>query len=394
MIHYLSDKLFFGINLVTTLSAKVGDLVHYDLSIRPSGVNPSTLSEYSYEIVYSGSVNVLGGDQYIYLNDLLATHMYDHEYIKAPTTPSSTALNTPYQTPTVISKNPYFLIDVKIDFPDHNYSRQITSILQCYLSPGDIGEDIDMTSSTSKIYNILNQRTRLVPRVPRLQGSDCNFWLGIMASASKGFWTSNNRYMIVGVGKNGESTQYRRVAPSSPSFVRNLTGTDYLETIGNDYTINIDKTSDYEAKEIWLSDVNFGVKVKLADVDDCPSKYYLIWMDRSGAYQCQPFNKRSVRKENVTRTQITNLLEENRNVSVSIRDSWTLNTDWLGEDEYKAYESIIASPYLYLYDTEVDRGYWVNCKDNNWEEKTVKNNKRLFNMSVNVESIAPINIIY
>lgn len=394
MIHYLSDKLFFGINLVTALSAKVGDLVHYDLSIRPSGVNPSTLSEYSYEIVYSGSVNVLGGDQYIYLNDLLATHMYDHEYIKAPVTPSTTVLNTPYPTPTVISKNPYFLIDVKIDFPGRNYSKQITSILQCYLSPGDIGEDIDMASSTSKIYNILNQRTRLVPRVPRLQGSDCNFWLGIMASASKGFWASNNRYMIVGVGKNGESTQYRRVTPSAPSFVRNLTGTDYLETIGNDYTININGVSDYEAKEIWLSDVNFDVKVKLADVDDCPSKYYLIWMDRSGAYQCQPFNKRSVRKENITRTQITNLLEENRNVSVSIRDSWTLNTDWLGEEEYKAYESIITSPYLYLYDTEVDRGYWVNCKDNNWEEKTVKNNKRLFNMSVNVETIAPINIIY
>ena len=251
-----------------------------------------------------------------------------------------------------------------------------------------------MASSTSKIYNILNQRTQLVPRVPRVQGSDCNFWLGIMAAGTKGFWNSSNRYMIVGVGKNGETSQYRRVTPSAPSFVRNLSGLDYLETIGNDYTINIDGTSDYKAKEIWLSDTNFNVKVKLADVDDCPSKYYLIWMDRSGAYQCQPFNKKSTRKENVRRTQITNFLEEDRNVGVSIRDSWTLNTDWLNEEEYKAYESIITSPYLYLYDTEIDRGYWVNCKDNSWEEKTVKNNKKLFNMSVNVETLAPVNIIY
>lgn len=394
-MYYLSDKLFYGIDPEARLSAKVGDQVNYDLSIRPSGVDPSTLTEYAFTKVYSGSITVFGGDQFIYLNDILSTHMYDHEYMRAPTTPISTVLITPQPTPSTIKVPPYFLIDVKITFPDHNYNPSpIKNILQCYLSPGEVGEDIDASSSIPKIYNILNQRTRIVPRIPRIQGETCNFWFSFLGVGTKGFWTNSDRYKVVAVGSRGETDQYKRIRPHGSTFVKEFGELDYLELTGNDYTINIDGTSLYEAKELWLSDLNFNVKVKLAEIEDCPSKYYLIWMDRSGAYQCQPFSKKSTRMEEVTKTKITNFLEEDRVVGVSIKDSWRLNTDWLSEEEYKAYDSIITSPYLYLYDTEVDRGYWVNCKNNKWEEKTVKNNKKLFNMSVEVESIAPTNITY
>jgi hypothetical protein len=133
---------------------------------------------------------------------------------------------------------------------------------------------------------------------------------------------------------------------------------------------------------------------KVANVDLCVADYYLIWYDRTGAYQCQPFSKKATHTESITTNNLVNAIEETRPYEKLVDDKWTINSDWLTDAEYKAFESIFTSPYLYLYDSKLNTGWWVNCVDKNWTQKTSKNQKKLFNLQVNLQANKSQRILY
>ena len=384
-MYYISDRIKYTENFVSRFNSKVGDNIKYTVGIRISGIDPSSKSEYPYSIIYYGSVTVLGGTQNIYLNDIIAPHLYDHSNIS----PSDITY-----TPNVnynLSK-PVIMVDVQISFPNHNITSEYKNVLQYYQDPtSQRGEEIDLYSTTPKLYNFLDQRTNVVPRVPRLETLADEFWFGVNGGATKGYWSSNTKYRLVGKLAS-QTTNYKQYTSTYPVWVKNVSGVSYQELIGTDLTID-DGMASYKANEIWLADQSGSLVSKVANIDECPADYYLIWMDRTGAYQCQPFTKKVSRTENITSTTVINMLDESRPAITSIKNTWTLNSDWLNKDEYNAFESIFVSPYLYLYDTKIDKGYWVNCDTKQWTSKT-KFDKKLFNLSLSVSSISNQNITY
>lgn len=132
----------------------------------------------------------------------------------------------------------------------------------------------------------------------------------------------------------------------------------------------------------------------VAEIDECYSRYYLQWQDRMGAFQSQPFNEHYTYSENVERETITDYRGVKRVSGVNVTPKFKINTDWIKEDLYPYYESIFTSPVLFLYDTKEDKRYSVLVTDSEYTEKTYDNQKKLFNLSLNLELNQHQNIIY
>ncbi len=122
----------------------------------------------------------------------------------------------------------------------------------------------------------------------------------------------------------------------------------------------------------------------VAYIDRCPSRYYLKWIDRKGGIQCQPFKNKDVYSEDISTQTIRNFTGHKRKVFWDITSKWEINTDWLSDDVYAVYESIYLSPYLELIDTEQNKVHSVILTNESYTEKTYKNQKQMFNMSLSL----------
>lgn len=132
---------------------------------------------------------------------------------------------------------------------------------------------------------------------------------------------------------------------------------------------------------------------KIAEFDCCPSRYYLQWVDRFGSLQSQPFDGRLVYTENIDTLEIQNYARHRRNVNWEIQPKWEINTKWLNEKVFPNYESIFVSPYLVLYDVKEDEVYDVILTDKTYKEETFRNDKKLFNLTLNIELDKKQNIL-
>lgn len=132
----------------------------------------------------------------------------------------------------------------------------------------------------------------------------------------------------------------------------------------------------------------------IAIIDKCYSRYYLAWNDRYGDIMSQPFAGKIVYGEDINNDEIKDYKERRRISHKSIQPKWTLNTKWLPEEIYPIYESIFTSPYVLLYDTQTDRAWNVIVTNNEYTEKTRKNEKTLFNLELKVEANKTENYIF
>ena len=132
----------------------------------------------------------------------------------------------------------------------------------------------------------------------------------------------------------------------------------------------------------------------VAQIDNCYSRYYLQWQDRMGGFQSQPFNDKYTYSESFETETLIDYQGRKRNSNVGITSKFKINTDWLPEDLYPYYESIFTSPLLFLYDTKEDKRYTVIVTDSEYTEKTFNNQKRVFNLTLNLELNNKQNIVY
>ena len=139
----------------------------------------------------------------------------------------------------------------------------------------------------------------------------------------------------------------------------------------------------------------------VAEVDVCPAKYYLLWQDRYGSMQSQPFTGTETYSEDVTQTMSMDYKGDKNLIGVDVQPKWKLNSDWISEELYPYYESIFTSPYLKLYITDntttLDRGLMIDVclTDSEYTEKTFKNQgKKMFNLEVNLSQNKQQNIKY
>lgn len=143
-----------------------------------------------------------------------------------------------------------------------------------------------------------------------------------------------------------------------------------------------------EAKECTDNSILIGRAV-------CPKGYFMLWQDRLGSGQCQPFEMVSTYSEEVTGSEITNYYGKRSLYKVEVKPKWKLNSGWLTDDEYRAYESLFVSPWIKLYNADENACYEVILKDRAYTEKTFGNQgRRLFNLSVEVEQVETQGILY
>lgn len=128
-------------------------------------------------------------------------------------------------------------------------------------------------------------------------------------------------------------------------------------------------------------------------MDACPKRYYLMWEDRLGGFQSQAFNDSIQYSEDFQNTETINYKDERKKSFISLQPKWKLSSGWINENAYCIYESIFTSPTLRLYDSHEDVLYNV-ITSGNFVEKTYRNEKRLLNLTLDLEAISKQQIIY
>lgn len=132
----------------------------------------------------------------------------------------------------------------------------------------------------------------------------------------------------------------------------------------------------------------------IAEIDFYPYRYYLMWQDRAGSFQSQPFDKVETYSETFNREYITNNYGYKQLSNVNINPKIKIQTGFIEDELYPYYESIFTSPYLLLFDSKEDKSYLVNVTGD-YTEKTFKNQGRqFFNLQLDLDFARNQNIIY
>ena len=385
---YLSDLLYVDID---TYGWK-GRNATYELYITTPylewQVEASPLMRYKETLIYTGNIYGTGYRQKVYLNDIIVSHVYDNSYVY------NHIDNQPEYAHYQISSPVLFTCHVKCAGRTYDVANG-DLIMNYYRDANTVAYNNILPLSTDYIpisYNPLMQRTTVLPHIPRLPYSTDKFWVS-------GMLISNIGWMAANATTDGE-TRFMITGYKDDAITTNSPLTLYTEALINTITLKNDLYSDIvsEADKLvftgFPSDFDDRPVIPFAVVDECPADYYLIWIDRTGAYQCQPFNGKNTLSESVSTDYITNLTDEQKVSKKHITNQWTLNSGWLTEEQYKAFESIFSSKYLYLFNTQYDDGHEVILETNKWTEKTVKNRDKMYNLSISVKSSKPQNITY
>lgn len=151
--------------------------------------------------------------------------------------------------------------------------------------------------------------------------------------------------------------------------------------------------TDYWVYMKYLSSSGTYQYRRIAIIESCKSRYYLLWQDRFGSYQSQPFNGKMEYSENIENSEYVSYTGERHKYNVQVQPKWKINSGWITEDLYPFYESIYVSPILRLYDTQTQTEYDVILNDN-YVEKKYENSKSMLNLQLNLEATEKQNITY
>lgn len=378
---YLSDLLYVDIDTSGFLVPNIDYQVWM--------INP-TASGNSEELIYTGRIWKTGGKVRIYLNDIIATHTYNNSYITdhISDTPSGVLFN------------------IKVVIPSIAYEYNIDGdpyIMNYYKDAKTTRYDSMMSLDTGLpyLYNILFQRTNVLPRIPKLGYATDNFFLSsLIATTSEWRYSSeidgDAVYNIVGTKDDTDITNYMTFDNGALINAITIKGQDLYDLTKESDKIYFTPTSlfEVEGEDEWEYKPELVNCTPIAIVDECPSDYYLIWIDRTGAYQCQPFNGKVTLSESLSTNYRYDSIDTEIPFNKKVTDKWNLNSNWLTYEEYKAYESIFTSKYLYLFDTKNDEGWEVVLDTNKWTEKTKENKDKMFNLQLDMHSARPQNILY
>lgn len=153
-------------------------------------------------------------------------------------------------------------------------------------------------------------------------------------------------------------------------------------------------TYDIDVYITWKNSSGIGQYRKVAEIKSCKERYYLLWQDRYGSYQSQPFKGKMEYSEDITNEEILSYTGRRRKSNVVIQPKWKLNSGWLKEQLFPFYESIYVSPILKLYDTKTGHEYDVILEDTPYVEKKYLNDKKLLSIELNLQATETQNIIY
>lgn len=381
----------------------------YDSEI---GTDTLQLSE-NRQTIYVGRIYGTGKTERIYLNDIISTHVYDNSYIydhigKELESNENVYLSKPTG---VLFRITVYIVDMfskSIDVDPYimNYYRDAKTTKAGNIV--DLGEGVADPSGYTEIgkapiaYNLLNQRTSIYPRVPKLPYISENYWFGSLVASTIGWYDYmndgvNGAHNIITAVDEGDRLTYANTYTScwfqtnsaiNAFVVKGTKLHNITKQNKNSIVLSTQPSANPESLKYET------LYIKLADIDECPAPYYLIWIDRTGAYQSQPFRGKTTLSESISTNYRYDMIDREIPIDKKVTNKWTLNSEWLNYEQYKAYESIFTSKFLYLFNTEYDEGYEVVLDTNEWIEKTKDNRDKLFNLQLELHEARPQNIIY
>lgn len=151
--------------------------------------------------------------------------------------------------------------------------------------------------------------------------------------------------------------------------------------------------TDYWVYMTWTNSGGVSQYRRIGIIEACKERYYLLWQDRFGSYQAQPFKGKLEYSEDITNSEYVSYTGERHKYNVQVQPKWKINSGWITEDLYPFYESIYVSPILRLYDTETETEYDVILNDN-YVEKKYENSKSMLSIQLNLEATEKQNITY
>lgn len=365
MPKYLSDP----ITLSFTLPEKyTGQNVQYKVYNWESG-----------DLLYNGSIYATGKEQTIHLNDLLYTIGDTYDWFIKPTEGAIT--NSPHA------------VTLKVIF-DNDISYFIYDIIFATKTPNSINNYRTPNLDVEELVSFNEWGTGVIPRVPRIQWYK-NFFSAVMLNFSDGYRDINHQTVINICDEN------RNMLHAEPIYyidnddfnyyIKICLGQDFWNDVGN-IMVNNDSRN-YHICAFGDSQ-NVTEEQVLCYLDDEPADYYVSWINRFGAWQCQPLCAKYEMKEKVTTENIVSLINETIPCTKTSEFTWTLNTHWLTYAEHNEFESLLTSKYVYLYNTKTLEGHYVNVTDSNWTFRNDVNTKKPFNLTINVTKSMKQTITY
>ena len=175
---------------------------------------------------------------------------------------------------------------------------------------------------------------------------------------------------------NPPSGFYYRQLVWSGSFLKNIDGNTSVEQRAKLGQITFAGGSKY-----------YGIGNKIiAQIDSCPSDFYLCWLTNTGGMQVQPFTHYSevnVEYDNNERVDLSNY---KWGFNKTVQASWNLKSKNLSDRDYKAYSQMYNSPYLILIDMVNHRMHFVNIDEEQYNQKINKPNQKKIFFEVSVKS--------
>jgi hypothetical protein len=118
----------------------------------------------------------------------------------------------------------------------------------------------------------------------------------------------------------------------------------------------------------------------------------LHWLNKLGAFESFNFIMNSRKSEEIERKQFKaalpiSYLKSDRlktNFNTTINDKISINSDWIGEEQSILLEQLATSPVIYL-ERSATNFVAVNIKNTNYEIKKFLDDRKLFNLSFDIE---------
>lgn len=331
-------------------------------------------------LLYTGSFYATGNVQVIYLNDILFNINDNYEWFRNPVT--KTITNSPHKT------------NIKIVF-DYDSSIIFSNILHVTRVPNKEFIYYKPIEKEEQIISFNNWGTGVLPRIPLVNHNIPKLFMAVMVNYPKSL-LNNNTHLSLDLYDNNTN-----------EHITQLDATERLNETGYSKYLFDGQFFDMMIADIntlGVSDCHIGITAlptmgttkhcDICRIDSNPADYYVMWINRVGAWQSQPLCAKYEMKEKLTTDNIVTVLNETIPYSKTSEYSWTLNSHWLTYAEHDEFESLLTSKYVYLYNTKTNEGHYVTVTDSNWTFKDNANTKKPFNLTLNVTKSVKQNIIY
>lgn len=238
-----------------------------------------------------------------------------------------------------------------------------TTGLTLYTTPDRFQMLVDGQSLNRANSNVY----QLVPHIPFLNASDFVFPL-VFESNVTGLVEST-------IVRNGVSTSTMSLSAHAGYNLGNLT---LYQILGSGQI--------WGDAELFLRSQEEGISTLVAHIDYCPAPYYLVWQDRYGGTQSQPFKGTSTFSESIERSEITTSSMRRQISGVEVQPKFTLNSSFIPFNQLPYWEGLFVSPWLQLWDTSTGYSYNVIITDSEYVEASFKSNGRsMYHLNLNLE---------